>query len=170
MWMDGCGNKISRIINPLFFQVTGKIFLLNFLLCIVYFIEYNWLYCSHEIKKHFLIGRKVLTNLDSVLKKQRHYVADKDPYSQSYGFSSSHVQMWKLDHKVGWASENWCFQIVVLEKTVESPLDCKEIKLVNPKGNQPWIFNGRTDAEASIFCPSDAKSGFIGKDPDAGKD
>ena len=70
MWMDGWGHKISRIINPLFFQVTGKIFLLNFLLCIVYFIEYNWLYCSHEIKRHFLIGRKVLTNLDSMLKSR----------------------------------------------------------------------------------------------------
>ena len=80
--------------------------------------------------------------------------------------------MWELDHKESWALKNWCFQIVVLEKTLESPLDCKEIKLVNPKGNQPWIFNGRTDAEAeaSILWPPDVKSRLIGKDPEAGKD
>ena len=80
--------------------------------------------------------------------------------------------MWELDHKEGWAPKNWCFRTVVLEKTLESPLDSKEIKLVNPKGNQPWIFFGRTDAEAEapILCPPAAKSGFIGKDPDAGKD
>ena len=82
------------------------------------------------------------------IKNQRHHFANKGPYSQSYGFSSSHVQMWEFDHKEGWAVKNWCFQIVVLEKTVENPLDCKEIKPVNPKGNQTWIFIGRTDAEA----------------------
>ena len=92
--------------------------------------------------------------------------------SQSYGFSSIHVYMWVLDHKEGWALKNWCFQIVVLEKTLESPLDCKEIKLVNPKGNQPWIFSGRTDAEAeaSILWPPDVKNWFLWKDSDAGKD
>ena len=90
----------------------------------------------------------------------------------SYGFSSSHVRMWKLDHKKGWAAENQYFQTVVLEKTLDSPLDCKEIKLINPKGNQPWIRTGRTDAEAETpkVWPLDAKSWLIGKDPDAGKD
>ena len=104
--------------------------------------------------------------------KQRHHVADKDPHSQSYDFSSSHVQMWELDHKEGWALKNWCFQIVVLEKTLESPLDCKDSKSVNPKGNQSWIFTGRTDAEAEvpILWSPDVKSQLIGKDPDAGKD
>ena len=98
--------------------------------------------------------------------------ADKGLYSQSYGLSSSHVQMWELDHKEGWALKNWCFQTVVLEKTIESPLDSKEIKAVNPKGNQSWIFIGRTDAEAkaSILWPPDVKNWLVGKDPDAGKD
>ena len=104
--------------------------------------------CSHEIKRHLFLGRKAMTNSDSVLKKQRHYFANKGPYSQSYGFSSNHVWMWQLDHKEGWAPKNWCFQTVVLEKTLESPLDSKEIKPNNPKGNQSWIFIGRTDAEA----------------------
>ena len=104
-------------------------------------------------------------------KKQRHRFADKGPCSQSYGFSSSHVQMWELEHKKVWVPKNWCFQTVVLEKTLESPLDCKEIKPVNPKGNQPWIFIGRTDAEAEapILWPP-AQSQLIGKDCDAGKD
>ena len=88
----------------------------------------------------------------------------------SYGFSSNHVWMWELDHKEGLEQKNWCFQTVVLEKTLESPLDSKEIKSVNPKGNRPWIFIGRTDAEAPILWPPDAKSWFIGKDPDTGKD
>ena len=92
-------------------------------------------------------------------------------YSQSYGFSSSYVWMWELHHKEGWAPKNWCFQTVALEKTLESPLDCK-IKSVNPTRNQYWIFIGRTDAkaEALILRPPDAKSQLIGKDPDAGKD
>ena len=91
-----------------------------------------------------------------------------------YGLSSGHVWMWKLDHKAGWVLKNWCFWTVVLEKTRESPLDCKEIKPVNPRGNQPriFIFIGRTDAEAEtpILWTPDVKSWFIGKDPDAGKD
>ena len=82
------------------------------------------------------------------IKKQRHHFATKDLYSQTYGFSSSHVWMWELDHKEGWALKNWCFQTVMLEKTLESPLDSKEIQPVNPKGTQPWIFIGRTNAEA----------------------
>ena len=106
------------------------------------------------------------------IKKQRHHLANKGPHSQSYGFSSSHVQLWELDRKEGWAPKNWCFQIVVLEKTLKSPLDCKGIKPVNPKENQLWIFIRRTDAEteAPKFWPPDAKSWLIGKDPDAGKD
>ena len=93
-------------------------------------------------------------------------------YSQSYGFSSSHVWMWELDHKEDWEWKNWCFWTVVLEKTLESPLDCKEIQPVHPNGTQPWIFIGRTDAEAEapILWPCDAKNCLIGKDPDAGKD
>ena len=88
------------------------------------------------------------------------------------GLSGSHVQMWELNHKGGWTPKKWCFWTVVLEKTLESPLDCKEIKLVNPKGNQFWIFIGRIDAEAEtpILRPPDAKNWFTGKDPDAGKD
>ena len=104
------------------------------------------------------------------IKKQRHYFANKHPYSQSYGFSSSHVWMWELDHKESWALKNWCFWTVVLEKTLESPLECKEIKLINPEGNQSWIFIGRSDAEAPILWPPDTKGWLIGKDPNAGKD
>ena len=106
------------------------------------------------------------------IKKQRHNFADKGPSSQSYGFSSSHVWMWELDHKEGWAPQNGCFWTVVLEKTLESPLDCKEIQPVHPKGDQSWIFIGRTDVkvEAPILWPSDAESWLTGKDPDAGKD
>ena len=111
-----------------------------------------------------------MTNPDSVLKSRDITLANKDSYSLSYGFSSSHVWMWELDHKDGWGPKNWCFQIVVLEKTLESPLDCKEIKPVKPKGDQPWIFIGRTNAEAPIIWPPDAESWLIGKDPDAGKD
>ena len=103
------------------------------------------------------------------IKQQRHHFANKGQYSQSYAFSSSYVWLWELDCKKGWALKNWCFWIV-LEKTLESPLDCKEMKLVNPKGNQPWICIGRTDAEGPILWPLDAKSQSIGKDPDAGKD
>ena len=102
--------------------------------------------------------------------KQKYHLADKCPYSDSYGFSSSHVRVWKLDHKEAWALKNWSFQTMVLEKTLESPLDSKRIKSVNPKGNQPWIFAGRTDAEAPILWSPDAKSWLFWKKPDAGKD
>ena len=105
------------------------------------------------------------------IKKQRHYFADKGPSGQSYGFSSSHVWMWEFNYKESWVLKNWCFWTVVLEKTIESPLDCKEIKLVHSKGNQSWIFIGRTDAEAEtpILWPPDVKKWLIGKAPDAGK-
>ena len=106
------------------------------------------------------------------IKKQRHYFADKSLCSQSYGFFSSHVWMWELDYKESWVPKNWCFGTVVLEKTLESLLGCKEVKPVNPKGDQSWILIGRTDAEAEtpIFWPPDVKNWLIGKDPDAGKD
>ena len=102
--------------------------------------------CRHEIKRRLLLGRKVITNLDSIL-KSRHYFANKGLSSQSYGFSSNHVWMWELDHKESWATKNSCFWPLVLEKTLESPLDCKELQPVHPKGNQSWIVIGRTDAE-----------------------
>ena len=106
------------------------------------------------------------------IKKQRHYFANKGPSSQNYGVSSSHVWMWELDHKESWVPKNWCFWTVVLEKTLENPLDCKEIKPVNPKGNQSWIFIARTDVEAEvpILWPPDVKNWLIRKDLQAGKD
>ena len=122
--------------------------------------------CNHEIKRCLLLGRKDMTNLDSTLKSR----ANKSLSSQSYSFSSSRVFMWELDYEENWAPKNWCFWTVVLEKTLESPLDCKDIKLVNPKGNQSWIFFGRTEAEVSIFWPPDAKNWLIGKDPDTEQD
>ena len=103
------------------------------------------------------------------IKMQRHHFANKGLYSQSYGFSSSHVQIWEFEHKESWVPKNWCFWTEVLEKTLESPLDYK-IKSVNPKGNESWIFIGRTEAEALILWPPDARSQLIRKDPDAGKD
>ena len=126
--------------------------------------------CSHKIKRCLLLGRKAMINLDSIFKSRD--ITDKDLSSQSCGFSSSHVWMWELDNKKDWVPKNWCFWTVVLEKILESPLDCKEIQPVSPKGNQQWIFIGRTDAEAEapVLWPPDAKSWLIGKDPDAGKD
>ena len=138
--------------------------------------------CSHEIKRCLLLGRKVMTGLSSVqfrmdqprqhIKKQRHYFANKGPSSQGNGFSSGHVWMWELDYRESWVTKNWCFWTVVLEKTLESPLHCKEIQPVHPKGDQSWVFIGRTDAEAEtpILWPPDAKSWLIWKDSDAGKD
>ena len=102
--------------------------------------------CSHEIKRRLFLGRKVMTNLDSILKSRD--ITNKGPSSQSSGFPSSYVWMWELDQKEGLVLKNWCFWTVVLEKTLERHLYCKEIQPVNPKGNQSWIFIGRTDAEA----------------------
>ena len=118
--------------------------------------------------RYLLLGRKAMTNLDSM---QRHYFADTGLSSRSYDFSSSHVWMWGLDYKESWVPKNWCFWTVVLEKPLESPLDCKEIQPVHPKGNQSWIFIGRNDAEAEtpILWPPDGKNWLIRKDPDAGK-
>ena len=127
--------------------------------------------CSHEIKRRLLLGRKVMINLDTIL-KNRCYFANKCPYSRGYGFMSDHVWMWELDSKESWASKNWCFWTVVLEKPLESPLDCKEIQPVHPKAYQSWVITGRTDVEAEtpILWPPDAKSRLIWKDPDARKD
>ena len=184
--------------------------------------------CSHEMKRLLLLGRKVMNNLDSILKSRDIFCQERSIYSQSYSFSSSHVWMWESDYKESRAPKNWCFWTVVLEKTLYlfiyftlqycigfaidqhasttgvhwddpegwygegggrgvqvgehvytrggedscGPLDCKEIQPVHPKGNQSWVFIGRTDAEAEIpiLWPSDAKNWLIGKDPDAGKD
>ena len=128
-------------------------------------------WCSHEIKRHFLLGREAYDQSTQHIKKQKHYLDNKGPLSQSYGFSSSHVGMWELDYKESWALKNWCFWTVVLEKTLESCLDCKEIQPVHPKGDQSWLFIGSTDAEAEtpILWPPDAKNWFIWKDPDDGK-
>ena len=120
--------------------------------------------CSHEIKRHLLLEKSYDTPRQSI-KKERHHFADKGPYSQSYGFSSSHVQMWQLNRKV-WVLKNWCFRTVVLEKTLESFLDCKKIKPVSYKGNHSLT----AAAEAPILWPPDVKSRLTGKDPDAGKD
>ena len=115
--------------------------------------------CSHEIRRRLLLRRKVMINLDSLL-KSKHYFANKGLSSQGYGFSSSHVWMWELDYKESWAQKNWCFWTVVLEKTLESPLDCKEIQPVHSKGDQSWVFFGRTDAKAEtpVLWPPHVKS------------
>ena len=128
--------------------------------------------CSHEIKRCLLLGRKVVTNLDSMLKSRDVTLPTKVRSSQGYVFSSSQVWMWELDSEESWAPKNWYFWTVVLEKTLESPLDCKEIQLVHPKGDQSWVFIGRPDVEAEtpILLPPHAKSWLIGKDPNAGKD
>ena len=120
--------------------------------------------------KTFAPWKKSYDKPTQCIKKQRHYFADKGPASQSYGFSSSHVWMWELDSKEVWVLKNWCFWTVMLEKTLENPLNSKEIKPVNHRGIQPWIFTGKTDANAPICWSPDAKSQLIGKDPDAGKD
>ena len=122
--------------------------------------------CSHEIKRHLLLERKVMTNLESI------YFVNKGLSHQGYGFSNSHVWMWDLDYKESWVPKNWCFWTVVLEKTLKSPLDCKEIQPVHPKGDQFWVLIGGTDAEAEtpILWAPDVESWLIWKDPDAGKD
>ena len=127
--------------------------------------------CSHEIKRHFP-WEESYDQPRQHIKKQRHYFANKGPSSQGYGFSSSHVWMWELDYKESWAPKNWYVWTVVLKKILESPLDSKEIQSVYPKGNQSWIFIGRTDAEAEmpvLWLPA-VKNQLIWKDPDAGKD
>ena len=127
--------------------------------------------CSHEIKRCLLLGRKVMTNLDSIL-KSRDYFANKGPSGQRYGFSSGQVWIWELDSEESWAPKNWCFWTVVLEKTLESPLDCKQIQPVHPEGDKSWVFIGRTDAEANtpILWPPHVKCWLTGKDSDVWRD
>ena len=117
-------------------------------------------------KRCLLLGRKAMTNLDSILKSRDITLLKKCLSSQSYGFSSSHVWMWELEYKENWALKNWCFWSMVLEKTLERPLDCKEGQPINPKGNESWIFTGRTEAEAEapVLWPPDPKSQLPGKD------
>ena len=121
--------------------------------------------CSHEIKRWLLLGRKAMTTLDSILKSRDITLPTKVHLVKAMVFSRSHVWMWELDHKESWVPKNWCLWTVVLEKALESPLDCTKIKPVNPKGNQSWICIGRTDAEAEalILWPPDAKNWLIGK-------
>ena len=128
--------------------------------------------CSHEMKRHLLLGRKAMTNLGSILKHRDITLPTKVCLVKALFFSSSYVWMWELDYKESWALKNWCFWTVVLEKTLESPLDFKEIQTVHPKGNQSWIFIGRTDAEAEtpILWPPEVKNWLIWKDLDDGKD
>ena len=130
---------------------------------------------SHETERRLLLGRKAMTNLDSILKTRDITLLTKVCLVKAVVFpvwSSSPVWMWELDHKESWVPKNWCSWTVVSEKILESPLDCKEIKPVDPKGNQSWIFIGKTDAEAEapILWPSDAKNWLTGKGPDLGKD
>ena len=126
---------------------------------------------SHEIKT-LTPWKESYDQPRQHIKKQRHYFANKGPSSQGYGFPSGYVWMWELDYKESWVLKNWCFWTVVLEKTLESPLDCEEIQPVHPKGDQSWVFTGRTDVEAEtpILWPPHAKSRLIGKDSDSGKD
>ena len=128
--------------------------------------------CSHEIKSCLFLGRKAMTNLDSILKSRDITLPTKVHLVKAMVFFNSHVWMWELDYKESPALKNWCFWTVALKKTLESPLDSKMIQPVNPKGNQSWIFIGRTDAEAEtpILWPPHEKNWLIGKDPDAGKD
>ena len=132
---------------------------------------------SHEIERCLLLGRKVMTNLDSILKsitqvmKNKAEILARSVWSRLWFFQWSCTDM-RVGLKESWAPKNWCFWIVVMEKTLESPLDCKELQPVHPKGDQSWVFIGRTDVEAEtlILWPPDAKSWLIGIDPDAGKD
>ena len=129
--------------------------------------------CSPEIKRCLLLGRKVMTNLDSILKSRDITLPTKVCLMKAMVFP--HIAflkaIWELDYKESWAPKNWCFWTMVLEKTLESPLDCKEIQPVHPKGDQSWVFIGRTDVEAEtpILWPPDGKNWLIWKDPDAGK-
>ena len=125
---------------------------------------------SHEIKRRLLLGRKAMTNLDSTLKSKDITLPTKS--IKSCCFSSSHVWMWELNYKESWVEKNWCFWTMVLEKTLENPLESNEIEPVYPKGNQSWIFIGRTDTEAEtpVLWPPDSKNRLTWKDPEAGKD
>ena len=126
----------------------------------------------HEIKRHLLLGRKVMTNLNSIWKSRDIALPTKVRLVKAMVFPAVMLWMWELDYKESWEPKNWCFWAVVLEKTLESPLDCKEIQPVHPKGDQSWVFIQRTDVEdeTPILWPPDAKSWLIWKNPDADKD
>ena len=128
--------------------------------------------CSHEIKRCLLLGRKAVTNLNNILKSRDVTLLTKVHLVKAMVFPVVYVWIWELDYKESGAPKNWCVWTSMLEKTLESPLDCKEIQPVQPKGDQSWLFIGRTEAEAEapILWPPDAKSWLTGKDPDAGKD
>ena len=127
--------------------------------------------CSHESKRRLLLGRKAMTKIGSILKSRDITLPKNARCGQGYGFSTCYVWIWELDCEENWAPKNWCFWTVVLQKTLESPWDCKEIQPVHPKGDQSWVFMGRTDAEAEtpVLWPPHTKSWLIGKDPDAGR-
>ena len=127
--------------------------------------------CSHEIKRCLLLGRKVMTNLDSILKSRDITLSTKVRLVKAMGFSSSNIWMWELDYTESWVPKNWCFWTVALEKTLESPLDCNKIQPVHPKGDQSGCSFGRSDVEAEtlILWPPDVKNWLVWKDPDAGK-
>ena len=128
--------------------------------------------CSHEIKRHLLLGRKVMTNLDSILKNRDITLPTKVHIVKAMVFPVVMYRLWEFDCDESWVLKNWCFWTVVLEKTPASPLDCKEIQPVHPKGDQSWVFFGRTDvkAETPVLLPPHLKSWLIGKDSDAGRD
>ena len=136
------------------------------------YIGYKIFFCNYWFKYDCVCWKESYDQPRQHIKKQSHYFVNKGPSSQGYCFSSSHVWMWELDCKESWVPKNWCFWTVLLQKTLESPLDCKEIQPVHPKGDQSWVFIGRTDAEAetTILWPPDVKSWLIWKDHDAGKD
>ena len=140
-------------------------------LYLLLYLQSQIVIAAMKLEDTYSLEGKLWPNLDSIL-KSRHYSANKDPSSQGYGFSSGHVWIWELDCEESWAPKTWCFWTVVLEKTLESPLDCKEIQPVHPKGDQSWVFIGTTDAqvEPPILWPPHMKSWLIGKDPDAGRD
>ena len=126
----------------------------------------------HKIKRRLLLGRKAVMNLNSILKNRDITFVNKCPSSQGYVFSSGHVWMWELDCEESWVPKNWCFWTVVLKKTLESPLDCKKTQPIHPKGDQFWVFFGRTDVEAEtpILWPPEAKGWLIWQDPDTEND
>ena len=132
----------------------------------------NMLSRLFTIKRHLFLGKKVMTNLNNIFKSRDISLPTKVHLVKAMVFSSGHVWMWELDCEESWVLKNWCFWTVVLEKTIESPLDCKEVQPVHPKGNQSWVFIGRTDAEAEtpILWPPDVRGWLTGKDPDAGRD